>query len=402
MESSSQDRNLPASERKLAQARKDGQVSRSKDLSHLAVLGVGSFALMVLAPVFFEHLKLALSHQFSFRADTLAQAGTMLERLQSMTVVGLAASVSFAAIVLVAAIGSAIAAGGWVITTKPLMPDLNRLNPLSGLGRLFSKEQLVEVGKLLVITGVIGTVAWSYLKGSIERVASMVLQPSVASIAMLGDWLTMGMSLLLLVVFAVAMVDVPLQTFLLKTRLKMSHQEVKQEHKESEGNPQQKGQMRARAREIANRRSVQAVPKADFVLMNPTHFAVALRYDEQTMAAPQVIAKGADLLAMRIREVAQQHAIPVLQSPMLARALYAHAELDGEIPAALYSAVAQVLAYVYRLKAAMRGEGPMPEEQPTPFVPPELDPLGKTVLAETAEGRADAPIDDITPVEPLR
>ncbi len=402
MESSSQDRNLPASERKLAQARKDGQVSRSKDLSHLAVLGVGSFSLLMLAPVFFQHVKLAVSQQFSFRADTLSQAGSMLDRLQNMTIVGLTAAVAFAAIVLTAAIGSTIAAGGWVITTKPLMPDPNRLNPLSGLGRLFSKEQLVETGKLLVITSVLGLVAWNYLKGSIERVASMVMQPSVASIAMLGDWLTMGVSLLLLVVFVVAMVDVPLQTFLLKGRLKMSHQEVKQEHKESEGNPQLKGQMRARAREIANRRSIQAVPKADFVLMNPTHFAVALRYDEQTMAAPRVIAKGADLLAMRIREVAKEHAIPVLQSPMLARALYAHAELDGEIPTALYNAVAQVLAYVYRLKAAMRGEGPMPEEQPAPFVPPELDPLGKTVLAETTEGRADGPVDDITPVEPLR
>ncbi|KQP13764.1 flagellar biosynthesis protein FlhB [Pseudorhodoferax sp. Leaf267] len=402
MESSSQDRNLPASERKLEQSRKDGQVARSRDLSHIAVLGVGSFALLVLAPVLFDRLKLALAQQLRFQADTLLHSASMLDRLQQMTLVGLAAAVAFAAIVLVAAVGSTIAAGGWVVTTKPLMPQLNRLDPLSGFTKLFSKEKLVETGKLLVITGVLGAVAWSYLKGSIKTVAAMVMQPSVASIALLGQWLTMGMALLLLVVFVVALIDVPLQAFLHKSRLKMSHQEVKQEHKESEGNPQLKGQLRARAREIANRRSIQAVPKADFVLMNPTHFAVALRYDDKTMAAPQVIAKGADLLAMRIREVAQQHKVPVLQSPMLARALYAHAELDGEIPAALYNAVAQVLAYVYRLKAAMRGEGPMPEEQPTPFVPPELDPLGKTVLAESAEGTPDAPVDDITPVEPLR
>jgi len=198
------------------------------------------------------------------------------------------------------------------------------------------------------------------------------------------DWITSGMALLLLVVFAVAVIDVPLQTFLLKSRLKMSHQEVKQEHKESDGNPQMKGKMRARAREIANRSSVAAVPKADFVLMNPTHFAVAIKYDDKTMAAPQVISKGADLLAMKIREIATQNAIPVLQSPMLARALYTHAELDREIPSTLYTAVAQVLAYVYRLKAAMRGEGPMPDVFPQPFVPPELDPLSKTILAEEA------------------
>ena len=170
----------------------------------------------------------------------------------------------------------------------------------------------------------------------------------------------------------------------MKSRLKMSHQEVKQEHKESDGNPQLKGKMRARAREIAQRTSVSAVPKADFVLMNPTHFAVALKYDEKTMRAPQVIAKGADLVAMTIRDVATSHAIPVLQSPMLARALYAHAEINGEIPAALYAAVAQVLAYVYRVKAAMRGEGHMPDSFAQPEVPPELDPLGNTFLAEPA------------------
>ena len=400
MESSSQDRNLPASERKLSQARKDGQIARSRDLSNLAVLGVGSFTLLVLAPWFFKNISMALTQQLRFGADTLLRSADMLDRLQNMVLAGMTVSVAFAAIVSVAAVGSTIAAGGWVVTSKPLMPDLNRLNPLSGFGKMFGKDKLVETGKLLAITIVLGIVAWFYLKGSIKTVAAMVLQPSPASIAMLGNWLTMGVSLMLLVIFVIALFDVPMQIFLHKSRLKMSHQEVKQEHKESEGNPQLKGQLRARAREIANRRSIQAVPKADFVLMNPTHFAVALRYDEQTMAAPQVIAKGADLLAMRIREVAQQHDVPVLQSPMLARALYAHAELEGEIPAALYTAVAQVLAYVYRLKAAMRGEGPMPEEQPTPFVPPELDPLGKTVVAETHAGADDAPVDEIKPVEP--
>ena len=155
----------------------------------------------------------------------------------------------------------------------------------------------------------------------------------------------------------------------------MSHEEVKQENKESNGNPHTKGRQRQRQREIAQRSSVAAVPKADFVVMNPTHYAVALKYDDKNMGAPQVIAKGADLLALKIREIARNHAVPVLESPVLARALYAHAELDREIPAPLFGAVAQVLAYVYRLKAALRGEGPMPELQPDPFVPKELDPL---------------------------
>mgnify|MGYP001237388853 CR=1 FL=1 len=189
-----------------------------------------------------------------------------------------------------------------------------------------------------------------------------------------ADWMTAGMGLLLLVVFLAALIDVPLQAFFFRQRLKMSHQEVKQEHKESDGNPEIKGRIRQRQREIADRASVAAVPKADFVVMNPTHYAVALKYEEG-MAAPQVIAKGTDLIAMRIRDLAKTHAVPVLQSPMLARALYANADLDRPIPAQLYTAVAQVLAYVYRLKAALRGEGPMPGEVPEPFVPPELDPL---------------------------
>jgi len=179
-------------------------------------------------------------------------------------------------------------------------------------------------------------------------------------------------------------VDVPLQVFLHKSRMKMSHQEMKQEGKESDGNPQMKGRLRQRQRDIAQGNSVKAVPKADFVLMNPTHYAVALRYDDSTMAAPRVVAKGADLLAFKIRDIAKENDIPVLQSPKLARALYAHAELDEDIPTSLYTAVAQVLAYIYRLKAAMRGDGPMPEEAPTPFVPPELDPLSKVLAAQPA------------------
>jgi flagellar biosynthetic protein FlhB len=154
----------------------------------------------------------------------------------------------------------------------------------------------------------------------------------------------------------------------------MSMEEVKREHKQSEGDPQMKARRRQRQREMAQRNSVGAVPRADLVVMNPTHYAVAIRYDDATMGAPRVIAKGADLLALKIRDVAKASQVPVLQSPMLARALYAHAEIDDEIPAALYTAVAQVLAYVYQLKAAMKGEGAMPGAVPVPQVPQELDP----------------------------
>ena len=381
MESSSQDRNLPASERKLQKARDDGQVTRSRDLSHLAVLGVGALSLMTLAPIMFGQLKQRLSQQLSFDTTSIAHPEAMLTRLQDMVGLGLIGCVIFGVISMAAVMISTVAVGGWVMSFKPITPDFSRLNPLTGFGRLFTKDKATEILKMVLITTVLIAVGTSYLSSSIQTVISLILQPSTAAIRHLTEWLTTGMGLLLLVIVLVAMVDVPLQSFLHKSKMKMSHQEVKQEGKESDGNPQMKGKLRQRQREISQGNSIAAVPKADFILMNPTHFAVAIKYDEKTMRAPQVISKGADLLAMKIRDIAKKKAIPVLQSPMLARALYAHAELDNDIPASLYTAVAQVLAYIYRLKAAMRGEGPMPGEPPVPFVPPELDPMSKVIAS---------------------
>lgn len=381
MEQGSQDRNLPASERKLKKAREDGQVSRSEDLSHLAVLGVGAVSLLVLAPNLFERLQISMSRQLSFDAAAVMQPHNMLSRLADASVIGLIGCAVFAAIVTAATIAAAVASGGWVSSLKPLMPDLSRLNPLAGFGNLFKKKKLLNVAKMSILTGVLFTIAGLFLASSIEGVAALIQQPSAAAIARLVEWVTTGMGLLLLVVLLAALIDFPLQKFLHRDEMKMSHQEMKQEGKESDGNPQLKAKMRQKQREMSQRNSVNAVPKADFVVMNPTHFAVAIRYDEKSMRAPQVVSKGADLLAMKIRDVAKHHAIPVLQSPMLARALYANSELDQDIPTSLYTAVAQVLAYVYKLRAAIRGDGPMPGELPQLFVPPELDPLTKTASA---------------------
>lgn len=373
---SSQDRTLPATERKLQKARTDGQAARSRDLSHLAILGVGAVSLMVLAPQLLDRIQLELSHQLVFDATTVRTPAHMLERLQQMVIVGLVASGAFALLTSAAALISAVASGGWVWSFKPITPQFSRLNPISGIGNLLSKQQMTNVAKMVLMTAILGFVAWKYMGNSIDEMAGLILQPSPDALRFVANWLTGGMAMLLLVVFLTAMIDVPLQAFFFKDRLKMSHQEVKQEHKESDGSPEIKARQRQRQREIADGASVGAVPQADFVVMNPTHYAVALKYDN-TMSAPQVISKGTDLIAMTIRDLAKSHSIPVLQSPMLARALYAHAELDQPIPHTLYTAVAQVLAYVYRLKAALRGEGPMPEEVPQPDIPPELDPLNR-------------------------
>jgi flagellar biosynthetic protein FlhB len=324
-----------------------------------------------------------MMRQLHFDAKVLESTGTVFPRLLEAVAIGLTGALSFAAIIAVAAVVAAVASGGWVASLTPLMPDFSRLNPLSGFSNLVSKKRLVTTGKSLLITGILFTVATLFLRNGLVPISSLLLQPSASAVAHLVDWLVNGLGLMLLVLLLAALVDVPLQKFLHMGEMKMSHQEVKQEGKESDGNPQIKQKIRQKQREMAQRSSVTAVPKADFVVMNPTHYAVAIKYDEKTMGAPQVISKGSDLLALKIRDIAKNHSIPVLQSPMLARALYANAELDRDIPSALYTAVAQVLAYVYRLRAAMQGKGPMPGDVPQPFVPPELDPHAKTLKAVT-------------------
>ena len=374
---SSQDRNLPATQRKLQKARDDGQVTRSRDLGNLAVLGTGAIAMLMLAPLMLDRLKYALAQQLSFNATTVGQTSDILLRLHDVSLIGLGVAVAFSVIILPVVIISTVATGGWVMSLKPVMPDFSRLSPLAGFGRLFSKEQFSQVLKLVLMTAALIAVASSYFMSHLDEVTRMALQPSVASMPELARWISAGVTSLLLVVVATAIIDMPLQAFMFSSRMRMSHEDVKQEHKESEGNPEMKGRLRARQREISQRNSVGAVPKADFVVMNPTHFAVALRYDESKMGAPQVISKGADLLALKIRDLAKANKVPVLQSPMLARALYAHADLNQEIPGNLFTAVAQVLAYVYKLKAALQGDGPMPDQFPEPFVPPEMDPFSK-------------------------
>ena len=385
---SSQDKNLPATERKLQKTRADGQGARSRDLSHLAILGTGALLMFVGSQPLIDHLREAMARQLVFNAAVTRAPALMLERLQSMLSIGLGIAVIFALVTTMASVLSGVAAGGWIFSFKPVSPQFSRLNPLSGLKNLFSKQQLTTVVKMVLMTTVLGFVAWKYMSSRIAEIASVSAQPSPLALSMVGSWLATGVTLLLVVVLLVAVIDVPLQAFLFKSRLKMSHEEVKQEHKESEGNPQLKGKLRQKQREIADRASVSAVPRADFVVTNPTHYAVALRYDDATMAAPQVIAEGTDLVALKIRELAGTHQIPVLESPMLARALYAHADLDQAIPAALYTAVAQVLAYVYRLKAALRGEGPMPDEMSEPPVPLDLDPQRGRTHAPAADAAA--------------
>ncbi|MCX7693237.1 EscU/YscU/HrcU family type III secretion system export apparatus switch protein [Tepidimonas taiwanensis] len=371
---STQDKNQPATPRRLQKAREEGQIPRSRDLTHLAVLGGGAVLLWATLPWVYERLRAAVRAGLRFDAERAREPAQMLQHLGDGLWLGLGLYLPLGLAVLVIVVLALLAAGSYALSTKPLMPDLSKIGLISGFKRLFSRQQAFEVLKLLAITALIAVLGAWYVQSHIDAFASLLLRPLESALVQTGEWFAAGVAWLLAVVLLVAAVDVPLQQYLYRHRLRMSLQEVKDEHKETEGNPQIKSARRQRAREIAYGQSIRRVPEADVVVMNPTHYAVALRYDEHTMAAPHVIAKGADLLALRIRDVAREAKVPVLEAPMLARALYAHTELDEPIPAALFTAVAQVLAWVYRLRAALRGQGPMPRP-PRPDVPVELDPL---------------------------
>ncbi len=382
MSSSTQDKTLPATEQRLKKAREEGNIARSKDVGNLAVLGGGAAVLMALLPTGFERLLNGLRLQLRFDQQTLAHPTLLVERLHTAVGEWLVLALPLGLLVLAIALATTFASGSWALSSKPLVPDLTRLSPISGMGRLFSKQQLVETLKLVCMTAIVGVVGWQFLSSHMQAFGSLLMQPLEGGLGQLGQWMMAGVGLLLMVVTLFALVDFPVQKVLYAQRLKMSFEEVRREHKENEGDPHMKGRRRQRQRELAQRNSIAAVPRADLVVMNPTHYAVAIQYDDATMGAPRVIAKGADLIAMKIRDVAREHQVPVLQSPMLARALYAHTEIDGEVPSALYTAVAQVLAYVYQLKAALAGRGAMPGEMPVPQVPPELDPHWKKPVAE--------------------
>jgi flagellar biosynthetic protein FlhB len=371
---SDQDKKLPASARKLQKARDDGQVARSRDLGHLAAIAAGGSVLVVMAPTLSTWLSDMLANGLRFNAASVQNPAFMGERLTELVLKLLWVVLPLGVLMMGVALAASIFAGGWVWTFKPLIPDLSRFNPLSGLGRMVSKRQLIETLKASVLALILGIIGAFYLRSHIDSFGGVLAMPLPAALSHSGRVILGGLMLLLMALAVFAIVDVPLQKYLHLERLKMSHQEVKQEHKDMQGNTEVKAKVRARMRELANRRMLAAVPGADLVVMNPTHYAVALKYDDQKMGAPRVVAKGADLLAMKIRDTAKGAQVPVLQAPVLARALYAHAEVDREIPAALFSAVAQVLAYVYQLRAAMSGRSRMPGALPELNVPPELDP----------------------------
>ena len=374
MAEDTQDKQLPASARKLQRARREGQVARSRDLGHLVAFGVGGLALAALAGPLTQWLRALVADGLRFDAAAATDPQAMTALLGALSLRMLMLVLPLGAALALAAVAAGVLTGGWNFSWQALAPRWSKLDPLAGLGRMVSRHQLTEMLKTCGLALVLMVIGGVYLHGHLDDFARLVAMPLPSALGETGELLGAGLALLLLALAAFALVDVPLQRWLLRDRLKMSHQEAKQELKETEGNAEVKGRMRARMRSMSQRRMLAAVLESDIVVMNPTHYAVALKDQEGAGGAPRVVAKGADLMAMRIRDAAQGARVPVLQAPPLARALYAHCELDQEIPAALFAAVAQVLAWVFQVRAALAAGAALPAAPDALGVPAELDP----------------------------
>jgi flagellar biosynthesis protein FlhB len=366
---------LPASERKLKKAREEGQIVRSKDLGHFMVLLAATGGLIALTPWWLDKLHTLLRTGLVFNARSVANPEVMLQSLGNWSTLALSMVVPMGLAIAVAAAASSVISGGWMFSMKVVFPNFGKLNPLAGLGNVFSKRQLIDALKASLLALILGAVGGWLLWRRWPDLVQLLAQPLPLALHDMGEAFRQVLWTMLLVIAAFAMVDWPLQRKMFMDRMRMTHQEAKDEQKQMEGNMEAKGRIKQRMREMARKRMLAAVPQADLVVMNPTHYAVALRYDEASMGAPRVVAKGLDLLAFKIRDIATESKVPVLEAPPLARALYANCELDQEVPFALYSAVAQVLAYVFQLKAALAGKAPLPGSMPDLNVPAELDPL---------------------------
>lgn len=359
-EADHEDRTEQPSEKRLREARERGDVPRSRELANVAVAGSAALAVLAMGPAVGRAAQDWMRGALTLDPAMLGQHDRLPAHAASLFLTLLLPVLPLVLVALAACLIAPLAMGGLRFTTSALQPDLARLDPLKGLARLYSRENLVELLRSLLRVLLVGAVgAWA-VQRAVQTMPALAGAPLEQAV---GDGLGFALTTLLATLGALALLaaaDVPWQHWSWRNRLKMTRQELRDELKETEGNPEVKARVRQVARQLAQRRMMEAVPTADVVVTNPTHYAVALKYDAGRMRAPRVVARGVDEVALRIRELAARHRVSVVEAPALARALYRHAGLDQEIPVSLYAAVAQVLSYVYQLRRWHPAHGPMP------------------------------------------
>jgi flagellar biosynthesis protein FlhB len=370
-----------ATPQRLEKAREEGQVARSRELNTFLLLAAGVGGLWFGGAGLYRRLVEILHSGLAFDPRLGRDTNVMLAVAADSALRAVAALTPLFILLIAVAIFSSVLLGGFLLSAKALEPKFERLDPFKGVARMFSAQTLVElfktVAKTVVIGGVATMVIWHYQE---QMVALMHAVPREALTAGL-ELVAVCCSLIVGALLFIVLIDAPWQIWSHHKKMRMSRQDVKQEHKESEGDPHIKGRIRQQQRAMARRRMMSEVPRADVVVTNPTHYAVALAYKEGQGGAPQVLAKGAGLVAARIRELAAQCDIPTLSAAPLARALYHHVELGQEIPAELYAAVAEVLAWVYQLRGWNSGLGTEPPRPAVISIPPGFDPQGKPEAA---------------------
>lgn len=367
----------PASQRRLDQAREEGDIPRSRELAACASLLAGGLLLWVMGGRLQGELAGMMRDTLSFPRELAFDSALLLEHGAHMTGRVLWSLLPFAAILLAVVIVAPLLVGGWLFSAKSFLPRFDRLDPIAGIARMFSLHSLGELGKALAKAVLLGAVGALVVKQQTAALLGLAFVPAGHGDSQLGHLMFVAFIAMAGVLALIAAIDVPWQRWQYAKKLMMTREEVRQEHKEQEGNPEIKARIRAQQREMARRRMMAEVPKADVVVTNPTHYAVALKYSEGRDAAPVVVAKGADALAAKIRELASEHRVPVLEAPPLARALYRHVEPGQPIPERLYAAVAQVLAWVFQLRAGQRpvqpGEIEVPADMDIPLAQRDLN-----------------------------
>ena len=360
-ETDNEDRTEAPSEKRLREARERGDSPRSRELANVAVLGCATLALKVTGPHIGGASRDWMRNALQFEPGLIGQPDRLPAYAAKQLLSLMLPVTPLLAAALVGCLLAPAAMGSLRFSGQALKTDLTRLSPMAGIKRMYGKESLVEFARSVLRLLLIGGIAALVIKGSLPRLMDLPSQSLEGAVSngvdmVLGVFLAVVVSMGLL-----AALDVPYQRFAWRARLKMTKQELRDEAKESDGNPEVKARMRHAAREMANRRMMDAVPTADVIVTNPTHYAVALKYEAGAMRAPKVGAKGVDEMALRIRELGSQNKVALVEAPPLARALYRQCKVDEEIPVKLYAAVAQVLTYIFQLKKWHPSRGPMPQ-----------------------------------------
>ncbi|MVF10903.1 flagellar biosynthesis protein FlhB [Ketobacter sp. MCCC 1A13808] len=367
-----QEKTEDATAKKEQEAKEKGQVARSKELGSVAVTMCGAAGIIMSGSMLYDIGREVFELNYQIPRDELMSPDVMSGNLIASAKLAFSALVPFYILVFAAALFVPPLVGGFNFSTKALAPKFNKLNPFSGLKRMFSVQALMEMTKAIAKFLLVGTFAILIMQYDWDRYLALGFQPvdeAMTSGVILVAWAFFYLCCSLLLIAAI---DVPFQIYQHKKQLKMTKQEVKDEYKDTEGKPEVKGKIRQKQREMAQSRMMSAIPEADVVITNPTHYAVALKYDSKKMLAPILVAKGADFVALQIKKVALANDVIILNSPPLARSIYYHSELDREIPQGLYVSVAQVLAYVFQLEQFQQGKGPNPGTTPDFVVPEDM------------------------------